>query len=54
MKNSAKRGHSVRNGNQPAPYTKKNKKPYQYVGESRLANGDLRVKVNDKPSNKYQ
>lgn len=54
MKNQPKRGHSARNGNSPAPYTKKDKKPYQYSGESRLANGDLRTKANDKLSNKYQ
>lgn len=54
MKNRTKRGHSVANGNAPAPYTKQQKKPTQYTGEQRLANGDLRVKANDKPSNKYQ
>lgn len=53
MKDERKHGHSARHGNQPAPYTKYGKKPYCYVGESRLANGDLRVKANDSLRNQY-
>ena len=29
-KNAPKTGHSVRNGNAPSPYTKRQKKPYRY------------------------
>ena len=29
-KNSRKKGKAVRNGNAPSPYTKYNKKPYEY------------------------
>ena len=54
MKNETKRGHSARNGNSPAPYTKSKKKPYGYTGERRLASGDLHTKANDKEGNKYQ
>ena len=30
MKNVAKKGKSARHGNRPSPYTKYNKKPYEY------------------------
>lgn len=30
MKNHPKKGHSMRNGNRPAPYTKYKKRPYDY------------------------
>lgn len=52
-KGDPKTGKSSRRGNSPSPYTKYDKKPYQYTNESRFANGDLRVKANDKKSNKY-
>lgn len=54
MKNARKHGHSARNGNSPAPYTKYQKKPESYTGQSRLASGELRTKANDRLQNKYQ
>lgn len=36
-----------------SPYRKYEKRPYQYVGEIRLANGDLKTKANDRLKNKY-
>ena len=54
MKRVKSRGRSARRGNRPSPYTKYDKKPYSYTGESRLANGDLKNKMNDKLNNKYQ
>jgi hypothetical protein len=53
MKNGPKHGKSTRNGNSPSPYSKYNKKPYQYSWERRLANGDLHTKANDKANNRY-
>lgn len=53
MKRRKIKGRSARHGNSPSPYTKYEKKPYQYPGERRLANGDLHTKANDKASNKY-
>lgn len=35
MKNPAKRGKSVRNGNAPSPYTKYQKRPYVYAFKSK-------------------
>ena len=49
-----KKPRSARRGNKPAPYTKYGKVPYQYVGEARLANGDLRDKANQSLTNKYR
>lgn len=53
MKRQKLPGKSARRGNQPAPYTKYEKKPFEYTGESRLANGDLKNKANDSLKNKY-
>lgn len=54
MKNSTKRGHSARRGNRTSPYSKYDKRPFNYGGEPRLANGTLKHKANDKLSNKYR
>lgn len=54
MKRVKSFGHSARRGNSPSPYEKYLKKPYTYVGEIRLANGDLKTKANQHPRNKYQ
>lgn len=35
MKNEKKHGHSARQGNKPAPYTKYGKVPYRYSDELR-------------------
>lgn len=45
--------------NARSPYAKYGKRPYEYdfqtkAGRMRLANGDLKVKANDRKSNKYQ
>ncbi len=53
MKNEAKRGHSARSGNVPAPYTTKGKSPYRYPWERRTASGELHTKANDRIQNKY-
>jgi hypothetical protein len=53
MKNEHKKGHSARNGNAASPYEKYNKKPYEYTGDRRLANGDLHTKANQETRNKY-
>ena len=37
-KNAKKRGHSARNGNSPAPYTKYKKRPYKYSWEHKDEN----------------
>lgn len=54
MKRVKTKGKSARRGNQPSTYEKQNKKPYQYSWEQRLANGDLKNKMNQHPNNKYQ
>lgn len=53
MKNHKQHGHSARQGNRPAPYTKYAKQPYAYRGEQRLASGELKTHANDKPGNRY-
>jgi len=37
-KNAPKKGHSARNGNSPAPYTKYQKTPYKYSWQRPSAN----------------
>ena len=42
MKNGRKCGKSVRNGNAPSPYSKYNKKPYQYTTVKRFDNASAK------------
>lgn len=54
MKNEKQHGHSARQGNKAAPYSKYEKQPYPYPWQGpRLANGERKVRANDKPSNRY-
>lgn len=53
MKRQKPIGRSARRGTATSPYEKYNKRPYTYEGQNRLANGQLKVKANDKLGNKY-
>ncbi len=44
---------TARHGGSPAPYTRYRKVPWAYRWETRLANGDLKVKANQSLRNKY-
>ncbi len=55
MKRIKTRGRSSRRGNSPSPYSKYDKKPYDFSHDgTRLTSGELKNKMNDKPSNRYQ
>lgn len=54
MKNERKHGRSARQGNKPSPYAKYDKRPYPYVWQgARLANGERKVRANDRKGNRY-
>lgn len=54
MKRGKSFGHSARRGNASSPYSKYDKKPYDYSHDgTRLASGELKVKANDKLTNRY-
>lgn len=54
MKRVKSYGHSARRGNSPSPYSKQDKRPYDYQHDgTRLASGELKTKMNDKLTNRY-